>query len=204
MDLENAEILQQRKKAEENLFMFWQRSWAAGMGNGRGWSVQPLILLFQFCMSVTLFTGKTGCGYWIPRFVFCHSCCILFGGWCSSRAAVKGKIMRLKNGVRKTSRSTEPLTSLASDLCMKPEYAKDVRIYGQNHAADRAFEKMQLHDRGTKPSDSPNVAVLRAWGGFLASLSNAVCYLFVVAKAAMGAFGVSSIVRVCGRAHTSG
>ena len=89
VDLENAEILQQRKKAEENLFMF---------GNGLGqlvWGTEGLIrtavnIIVSICMSVTLFTRKTGYGLLDSPFcIFAILLCILFGGWCSSRAAVK-------------------------------------------------------------------------------------------------------------------
>ena len=196
VDLENAEILQQRKKAEENLFMF---------GNGLGqlvWGTEGLIrtavnIIVSICMSVTLFTRKTGYGLLDSPFcIFAILLCILFGGWCSSRAAVKEN-----NAFEKWSKENvsfyRAFDFFGCDLCMKPEYAKDVRIYEQNHAADRAFEKMQLHDREQNHLIH-QMCCPEAWGGFLASLSNAVCYLFVVAKAAMGAFGVGSIVQYVG------
>ncbi|WP_455615974.1 ABC transporter ATP-binding protein [Eisenbergiella sp.] len=196
VDLENAKILQQRKSAEENLFMF---------GNGLGqlvWGTEGLVrtavnIVVSLCMSVTLFTKKTGSGLLdSPLCIFAILLCILFGGWCSSRASVKEN-KAFETWSKENVRFYRAFDFFGCDLCMKPEYAKDARIYEQNHAADRAFEKMQLHDREQKHLIR-RMSWPEAWGGFLASLSNAACYLFVVAKAALGAFGVGSIVQYVG------
>lgn len=196
VDLENAELLQQRKRAEENLFMF---------GNGLGqlvWGTEGLVrtavnIVVSVSMSVTLFTEKTGYGLLdSPLCIFAILLCILFGGWCSSRA-VKKENKAFETWSKENVRFYRAFDFFGCDLCMKPEHAKDARIYGQNYAADHAFEKMQLHDREQKHLIH-RMSWPEAWSGFLASLSNAVCYLFVVAKAAMGAFGVGSIVQYVG------
>lgn len=196
VDLENAELLQQRKRAEENLFMF---------GNGLGqlvWGTEGLVrtavnIVVSVSMSVTLFTEKTGYGLLdSPLCIFAILLCILFGGWCSSRA-VKKENKAFETWSKENVRFYRAFDFFGCDLCMKPEHAKDARIYGQNYAADHAFEKMQLHDREQKHLIH-QMSWPEAWSGFLASLSNAVCYLFVVAKAAMGAFGVGSIVQYVG------
>ena len=148
-------------------------------------------------MSITLFTKKTGYGLLdSPLCIFAILLCILFGGWCSSRA-VKKENKAFETWSKENVRFYRAFDFFGCDLCMKPEHAKDARIYGQNYAADHAFEKMQLHDREQKHLIH-RMSWPEAWSGFLASLSNAVCYLFVVAKAAMGAFGVGSIVQYVG------
>ena len=67
-------------------------------GNGLGqlvWGTEGLVrtavnIIVSICMSATLFTGKTGYGLLDSPFcIFAILLCILFGGWCSSRAAVK-------------------------------------------------------------------------------------------------------------------
>ena len=70
------------------------------MGNGR--LIRTAVnIIVSICMSVTLFTRKTGYGLLDSPFcIFAILLCILFGGWCSSRAAVKEN-NAFENGVGK-------------------------------------------------------------------------------------------------------
>lgn len=196
VDLENADIQQQRKKAEENLFMF---------GNGLGqlvWGTEGLVrasanIVISVCMAVPLFTQMSGNSVMdSPLWIFVILMCMLFGGWCSSKATIKEN-----KGFEKWSEGNiwfyRTFRFFGYDLYIKPEYAKDVRIYEQNHIADRELEKMAHHDTEQnhliKQMSHP-----KAWGDFFANISNATCYLFVVIKAAMGAYGVGNIVQYVG------
>lgn len=196
VDLDNADIQHQRKKAEENLFMF---------GNGLGqlvWGTEGLVrasanIVISVCMTVTLFTQMSGNSVMdSPLWIIIILMCILFGGWCSSKATIKEN-----KGFEKWSEGNvwfyRAFRFFGYDLYVKPEYAKDVRIYEQNHIADRELEKMAHHDTEQnlliKQMSCP-----KAWGDFFSNISNAACYLFVVIKAAMGAYGVGNIVQYVG------
>ena len=192
-DLEDAQIQFQRKKTEENLFMF---------GNGLGqlvWGTEGLVrasanIAISLCMTVPLFTQMTGNSLMdSPLWIILILMCILFGGWCSSRATEKEK-----EGFERWSEGNvwfyRAFSFFGCDLYQKPEYAKDVRIYEQQHMANRELEKMAHHD-ARQNHLIRQMSFPRAWGDFFSGISNAACYLFVVIKAAMGAFGVGSIVQ---------
>jgi ATP-binding cassette subfamily B protein len=75
--------------------------------------------------------------------------------------------------------------------------AKDVRLYRQDRMADREMEKLEEHNR----RDNKALNGMSACQGLLEfsrGVCNMLCYLFVAAKAALGAFAVGSVVQYVG------
>ena len=196
VDLESAEIQYRRKLAEEDLYMF---------GNGLGqlvWGTAGLVnasvnIIVSISMTATLFTQKAGNGAIdSPLWAIALLLCILLGGLSNSRATVRENRIfeEWSKGAVWFNRAN---LFFGRDLYMSPERAKDVRIYEQNVIADRALGKLLRHDIENnrhvfKMAVDPSLAAL------VIGVSNAACYLFVVLKAFLGAFGVGSIVQYVG------
>ena len=195
-DLEDTKILQQKQAASENLFMF---------GNGLGqlvWGMNSLVnatanIVLSLSLTITLFLSDTGSKVMdSPFWILGIGLCVVLGGLANSKAT------REENAVfEKWCNSTvwfnRAFTFFGHVLSMNPERAKDVRIYKQNSATDRAFQKMEQRDK----EGSAYVlcmATYPALAAIVVGIGNVVCWGFVVLKACMGAFGVGSIVQYIG------
>lgn len=192
-DLENAKIQQKRQEAEENLYMF---------GNGLAqlvWGTSALArasvnILASIAMTITLFVSKSGNNVIDnPVWILIVLVCIALGGLSNSKATIKENNVFLK-WCKDTVWFNRAFMFLGNELYMNPEKAKDVRIYEQNKIAEKVLDKLIQHDRENqigifKMSVYPAVAYV------IIGLANAVCYLFIAAKAFFGAFGVGNIVQ---------
>jgi ATP-binding cassette subfamily B protein len=75
--------------------------------------------------------------------------------------------------------------------------AKDVRLYRQDITADREMQKLEEHNL----KDNVSLRKMSGYKGktaFVLGVTNALCYMYVAAKAALGAFEVGSIVQYVG------
>lgn len=192
-DLENAKIQQKRQEAEENLYMF---------GNGLAqlvWDTSALArasvnILASIAMTITLFVSKSGNNVIDnPVWILIVLVCIALGGLSNSKATIKENNVFLK-WCKDTVWFNRAFMFFGNELYMNPEKAKDVRIYEQNRIAEKVLDKLIQHDRENqigifKMSVYPAVAYV------IIGLANAVCYLFIAAKAFFGAFGVGNIVQ---------
>lgn len=195
-DLENQEIQKQKQKAEENLFMF---------GNGLGqlvWNSSDLArvvtgIIASVSLTVSLFKAKSGnkvmdSWLWIPAIL---AVMILLG-------YVYYLLEKKENHVfAKWTEGTvwfnRTFQFFGHELYDNTRRAKDVRIYGQEKMAEREFEKMEAHNE----EDNAYLNKMSSYKGltYLAKgTGSALCYLFVVTKAALGAFGTGSIVQYVG------
>lgn len=195
-DLENQEIQKQKQKAEENLFMF---------GNGLGqlvWNSSDLArvvtgIIASVSLTVSLFKAKSGnkvmdSWLWIPAIL---TVMILLG-------YVYYLLEKKENHVfAKWTEGTvwfnRTFQFYGHELYNNTRRAKDVRIYRQEKMAEREFEKMEAHNE----ADNAYLNKMSCYKGFTylaKGTGSALCYLFVVAKAALGAFGAGSIVQYVG------
>lgn len=195
-DLENQEIQKQKQKAEENLFMF---------GNGLGqlvWNSSDLArvvtgIIASVSLTVSLFKAKSGnkvmdSWLWIPAIL---AVMILLG-------YVYYLLEKKENHVfAKWTEGTvwfnRTFQFFGHELYDNTRRAKDVRIYGQEKMAEREFEKMEAHNE----EDNAYLNKMSSYKGFTylaKGTGSALCYLFVVTKAALGAFGTGSIVQYVG------
>ena len=195
-DLENQEIQKQKQKAEENLFMF---------GNGLGqlvWNSSDLArvvtgIIASVSLTVSLFKAKSGnkvmdSWLWIPAIL---AVMILLG-------YVYYLLEKKENHVfAKWTEGTvwfnRTFQFYGHELYDNTRRAKDVRIYGQEKMAEREFEKMEAHNE----EDNAYLNKMSSYKGFTylaKGTGSALCYLFVVTKAALGAFGTGSIVQYVG------
>ena len=195
-DLENQEIQKQKQKAEENLFMF---------GNGLGqlvWNSSDLArvvtgIIASVSLTVSLFKAKSGnkvmdSWLWIPAIL---AVMILLG-------YVYYLLEKKENHVfAKWTEGTvwfnRTFQFFGHELYDNTRRAKDVRIYGQEKMAEREFEKMEAHNE----EDNAYLNKMSFYKGFTylaKGTGSALCYLFVVTKAALGAFGTGSIVQYVG------
>ena len=195
-DLENQEIQKQKQKAEENLFMF---------GNGLGqlvWNSSDLArvvtgIIASVSLTVSLFKAKSGnkvmdSWLWIPAIL---AVMILLG-------YVYYLLEKKENYVfAKWTEGTvwfnRTFQFFGHELYDNTRRAKDVRIYGQEKMAEREFEKMEAHNE----EDNAYLNKMSFYKGFTylaKGTGSALCYLFVVTKAALGAFGTGSIVQYVG------
>lgn len=195
-DLENQEIQKQKQKAEENLFMF---------GNGLGqlvWNSSDLArvvtgIIASVSLTVSLFKAKSGnkvmdSWLWIPAIL---AVMILLG-------YVYYLLEKKENHVfAKWTEGTvwfnRTFQFFGHELYDNTRRVKDVRIYGQEKMAEREFEKMEAHNE----EDNAYLNKMSSYKGFTylaKGTGSALCYLFVVTKAALGAFGTGSIVQYVG------
>lgn len=196
VDLENQDIQKQRQKAEENLFMF---------GNGLGqlvWDSADLVrvavgIVASFSLTVSLFLTKSGnkiidSGLWILVIFFV----IVLYGFIYHLLTKKEKKV-FDKWTEGTVWFNRTFMFYGHELYDNTRRAKDVRIYGQEKIAEREMRKMEEHNE----QDNVFLSKMSSYKGvmYLAKgLGNAMCYLFVVAKAALGAFSVGSIVQYVG------
>lgn len=193
VDLENAKIQQQRQEAEENLYMF---------GNGLAqlvWGTSALVrasvnILASLVMTVSLFVSRSGNkAIDNPVWILIVLICITLGGLSNSKSTIKENEVFMK-WCKDTVWFNRVFMFFGRELYMNPEKAKDVRIYGQNMIAEKVLDELIQHDRENQ-TDIFKMSIYPAIAYIIIGLANAVCYLFVAAKALFGAFGVGSIVQ---------
>lgn len=195
-DLENAGIQQQRKQAEENLYMF---------GNGLGqlvWGVTVLVqssvsIVVSLAMTVTLFTSRSGNGIinspvWIGVILLC----ILLGGLCNSKAVIKENDV-FNKWCKDTVWYNRMFKFYGNELYIDPERAKDLRIYRQNFLAGNALVTL-AKEQNSQNTDVLKMSLYPSAAAVIIGFMNALCYIFVVLKAITGAFGVGSIIQYVG------
>lgn len=195
-DLEKQDIQKQRQKAEENLFIF---------GNGLGqlvWDTESLVkvivgIIASLSLTVSLFIAKSGnavmdSGLWILAILFVL---ILFGYIYQLLTRKENTVFnKWMDGTVWYNRS---FMFYGHELYDNTRRAKDVRIYGQEKIAEREFVKMEKHNE----ADNAYISKMSRCKGLVnltKGIGNALCYLYVVSKAALGAFGVGSIVQYVG------
>ena len=196
VDLENARVQAQKKQAEENLFMF---------GNGLAqlvWGTTGLVrgavsLAASAAMTVSLFlqSGRVG---WLnsPLWALALFLCALLAGLCQSWCTVRENRVFEKWCVG-TVWYNRVFMFFGRELYMEPARAKDVRIYAQQGAADRALQALLRHDEADCRTYA-QMAAYPALGRLAVGLSYALSYGFVALKALFGAFGVGSVVQYVG------
>ena len=195
-DLENKEVQQKRRKAQENLFMF---------GNGLAqlvWDTTGLVealvgIAASVSLSFMLFVSKTGNSVidsflWIPALIL-----VMTGaGLINSRLKRKEEQVFEKwtDGTVWYNRS---FMFYGHELYTNIAKAKDVRLYRQDRAADREMKKLEEHNFKdnvllNKMSGCQGKSVL------VLGIANALCYMYVAAKAGLGAFDAGSLVQYVG------
>ena len=195
-DLENLDIQKQQQKAYENLFMF---------GNGLAqlvWCTADIVrvsvgIIASISLTWSLFMAKTGNSVmdsylWIPGII---GIMILFGYIYSYLTEKENDVF--EKWTEGTVWFNRTFMFYGHELYMNTRRAMDVRIYGQDKMADREMLKLEEHDR----KDVVSYSKMSSYKGIMyltRGIGNALCYLFVVAKAAMGAFGVGNIVQYVG------
>ncbi len=195
-DLEDTKILQQKQNASENLFMF---------GNGLGqlvWGMNSLVnatanIVLSLSFTISLFLADTGSKVMdSPLWILGIGVVVLLGGFANSKATKKENHV-FESWCNSTVWFNRAFTFFGHVLSMTLERAKDVRIYNQNSAADRAFHKMKERDKEAG-AHVLRMAAYPALASIIVGAGNVVCWVFVVLKACMGAFGIGSIVQYIG------
>ena len=196
VDLENARVQAQKKQAEENLFMF---------GNGLAqlvWGTTGLVrgavsLAASAAMTVSLFlqSGRVG---WLnsPLWALALFLCALLAGLCQSWCTVRENRV-FEKWCEGTVWYNRVFMFFGRELYMEPARAKDVRIYAQQGAADRALQALLRHDDADCRTYA-QMAAYPALGRLAVGLSYVLSYGFVALKALFGAFGVGSVVQYVG------
>lgn len=196
VDLENARVQAQKKQTEENLFMF---------GNGLAqlvWGTTGLVrgavsLAASAAMTVSLFlqSGRVG---WLnsPLWALALFLCALLAGLCQSWCTVRENRV-FEKWCAGTVWYNRVFMFFGRELYMEPARAKDVRIYAQQGAADRALQALLRHDEADCRTYA-QMAAYPALGRLAVGLSYALSYGFVALKALFGAFGVGSVVQYVG------
>jgi len=195
-DLESASVQTMRQRAEENLYMF---------GNGLGqlvWGIQGLVkssvaIAASAALTATLFTAKTGHPFfdsflWIPVVLGL----IFLGGFHQFRAAARENRI-FETWSEHTVWFNRSFQFYGQELPFSQERAKDARIYDQARAADRVMEEMIAHNR-EDADPIHRMALPPALARLGIGVGNALCYLFVAAKALYGAFPVGQLLQYAG------
>lgn len=196
VDLENQDIQKQKQKAEENLFIF---------GNGLGqlvWDTESLVkvavgIVASVSLTVSLFTAKSGnrimdSELWILGIFFVM---VLFGYVYQLLTQRENTVFnKWMEGTVWYNRS---FMFYGHELYDNTRRAKDVRIYGQEKIAEREFVKMEKHNEANNEYIK-KMSRCKALTLLTRGIGNALCYMYVVSKAALGAFGVGSIVQYVG------
>lgn len=196
VDLENLDIQKQQQKAKENLFMF---------GNGLGqlvWDTADIVrvtigILASVSLTASLFLTRSGNDVmdsclWAPALL---AVMIVFGMLYGTLTKKENKVF--EKWTEGTVWFNRTFMFYGHELYDNTRRAKDVRIYGQAKTADREMRKLEEHNK----RDDAYLSRMSSYKGLMylaRGIGNALCYLFVVAKASMGAFGVGSIVQYVG------
>ena len=195
-DLEDREIQKQKQKAQENLFMF---------GNGLAqlvWDTPSIVRVFvgiaaSAALTVSLFTSRTGhavmdSGVWIAA----AAALMLLAGLIGARLRKKEEQV-FEKWTEGTVWYNRAFMFYGHALYAETARAKDVRLYRQDRIADREMRKLDEHNR----KDNGAIGKMSACQGLLEltrGACHALCYLFVAAKAALGAFSLGGIVQYTG------
>ena len=196
VDLEEIDIQKQKQKAQENLFMF---------GNGLAqlvWSTPDLVKTFvgivaSVSLTASLFAAKSGntaldSYMWVAAVLVI----IIFSGLCNAGMRKKEEKVFHK-WTEGTVWYNRAFMFFGHELYVNIARAKDVRIFRQDRIADKEMQKLEEHNL----RDNKYIEKMSLYQGtliFSQGICNALCYLFVVAKAYFGAFGVGSIVQYVG------
>ena len=195
-DLEDQEIQKQRQKVQENLFMF---------GNGLGqliWDTPSLVkmivgIVASVTMTASLFTARTGNAVLDSRIWIAAAAGIMvLSGLIGARLRRREEKV-FERWTDNTVWYNRAFTFYGYALYAETARAKDVRLYRQDRIADREMAKMDEHNR----KSSRLLRKMSACQGLLElsrGVCNALCYLFVAAKACLGAFAVGSVVQYVG------
>ena len=196
VDLENPDVQQSRQKAQENLFMF---------GNGLAqlvWDTPELVRMIvgiaaSVSMTASLFTAKTGRALLdSPLWIAALLALVAVSGFVSARLRRREQKV-FEKWTDGTVWFNRAFMFYGQELYFNIARAKDVRLYRQDRTADRQMQMLDEHNRG----DNGMLRKMSGCQGLLVltqSVCNALCYLFVVAKAGLGAFAVGSIVQYVG------
>ncbi|MCR4642487.1 MAG: ABC transporter ATP-binding protein/permease [Lachnospiraceae bacterium] len=195
-DLEDQDIQKKKQKAQENLFMF---------GNGLGqlvWDTAGIVqvivgIIASVSLTASLFVSRSGNALldswiWLPA----GAVIVLIAGISTGKLRQRaGKAF--DDWTVGTVWYNRAFMFYGHELYDDLSRAKDVRIYRQDRIADREMEKLNTHNKDDrqnirKMSRDPALIV------FIQGICNALCYAFVAAKAAMGAFAIGSIVQYAG------
>ncbi|MCR4624690.1 MAG: ABC transporter ATP-binding protein/permease [Lachnospiraceae bacterium] len=195
-DLEDVTVQKKRQKAQENLFMF---------GNGLAqlvWDTTGLVEVFvgivaSVSLTFTLFVSKTGNGVldsflWIPGLFLIMA----LAGIINSRFRKKENEV-FEKWMDGTVWYNRTFMFYGHELYSNIARAKDVRLYRQDFTADREMQKLEDHNL----KDNASLAKMSGYKGktvLVLGVANALCYMYVVAKAGFGAFAVGSIVQYVG------
>ncbi len=194
-DIENAEIQHQHKKLFEHFFMF-------GYGLPQLVVSTPLLvrvfvnITTSVAMTVSLFVSKTGNALmdnpiWIAILLFF----IVLSGYGNYKAVNKTDLLFEKT-TRNMAYSNRTFDFFTLRLSQKPEKAMDVRIYDQSGIAEKTIKKFSVFMGGKEEDKYDFLRTLYpALSSLLVGVSNVACYLFVVVKAFLGAFGIGNIVQ---------
>ena len=195
-DLEDQEIQKQRQKVQENLFMF---------GNGLGqliWDTPSLVkmivgIVASVTMTASLFAARTGNAVLDSRIWIAAAAGIMvLSGLIGARLRRREEKV-FERWTDNTVWYNRAFTFYGYALYAETARAKDVRLYRQDRLADREMAKMDEHNR----KSSGLLRKMSACQGLLElsrGVCNALCYLFVAAKACLGAFAVGSVVQYVG------
>ena len=194
--LEDQEIQKQRQKAQENLFMF---------GNGLGqliWDTPSLVKVIvgiaaSVAMTASLFAARTGNAALDSRLWIAAAAGIMvLSGLIGARLRRREEAV-FKRWTDNTVWYNRAFTFYGYALYAETARAKDVRLYRQDRIADRVMRELDEHNR----KSSGLLNRMSACQGLLElsrGVCNALCYLFVAAKAGLGAFAVGSVVQYVG------
>ena len=195
-DLEDQGIQKQRQKVQENLFMF---------GNGLGqliWDTPSLVkmivgIIASVAMTASLFAARTGNAVLDSRvWIAAAAGIMVLSGLIGARLRRREEKV-FKRWTDNTVWYNRAFTFYGYALYAETARAKDVRLYRQDRIADREMVKMDEHNR----KSSGLLRKMSACQGLLElsrGVCNALCYLFVAAKACLGAFAVGSVVQYVG------
>ena len=195
-DLEDVTVQKKRQKAQENLFMF---------GNGLAqlvWDTTGLVEVFvgivaSISLTFTLFVSKTGntvldSFLWIPGMFLIMA----LAGVINSRLRKKENEV-FEKWMDGTVWYNRTFMFYGHELYSNIARAKDVRLYRQDITADREMQKLEEHNL----KDNTSLRKMSGYKGktvFVLGVTNALCYMYVAAKASLGAFAVGSIVQYVG------
>ena len=195
-DLENQEVQKQRQKAQENLFMF---------GNGLAqlvWDTPSLVHAFvgiaaSVALTVSLFSAGTGNAVLDSRlWIAAVAVLMLLSGLIHARLRKREEKV-FERWTEGTVWYNRAFMFYGHALYAETARAKDVRLYRQDRIADREMRKLEEHNR--KDNRALNrMSACQGLMAFFRGLCNMLCYLFVAAKAALGAFAVGSVVQYVG------
>ena len=194
-DLEDQEIQKQRQKVQENLFMF---------GNGLAqlvWDTPSLVKVIvgiaaSAALTASLFTAGTGNALLDSRlWIIAAAGLMILSGLINSRLRKKEDEF-FKRWTDGTVWFNRAFMFYGHALYAETARAKDVRLYRQDRIADREMRKM--NEMNLENKETGRMSACEGGMELIRGVSNALCYLYVAAKASLGAFAVGSVVQYVG------